>query len=153
VIHEAAHGITIGLGWKYKFSIWPFPSMRLGRFTFACVTYEPTSESKPVSDFGWALVAIMPKVVNVVLVCLSQVCVVFVSPHIALPILLVPWFNLVDFSTAVISIFKTQNKSDTWEFQRLTGVSVVGLRIVVLGILVLLAIWNTWTTICVIAHL
>lgn len=131
VIHELAHGITMWIGWRWKFKIFPFPSTRLGRFTWAHVVYEPTSKSSDPSPAERALVSIMPKLVNVFFIFLVAI---FSVPLYGVPIalalvLMFGIFNLVDFVAGFSSIFRDAPNTDIWRFQKGTGVPVSHLRI------------------------
>ena len=52
IVHELSHGLTLKMGWDWDFKIWPFPSKKLGRFTFAHVTYQKKPTSKDPGDSG-----------------------------------------------------------------------------------------------------
>jgi hypothetical protein len=132
IIHELAHGLALRLGWGWRFSIWPFPSMKLGQFTFAHVIYEPTVTAVAPTSKGWGLVSIMPKIVNVVFLIVTAVLATAlrtVSPVAAVLCALFASCNLVDFSVGMAGIFRQEpNQSDIWRFQSYIGVDVYKLR-------------------------
>lgn len=139
VIHELAHGLALRLGWGWKFTIWPFPSMRLGRFTFAHVLYEPTAESTTPTNQGWGLVSIMPKIANgafFILGTLLSTLLVKVSPVAAALCALFAGCNLVDFSVGMAGIFRAEaNDSDIWRFQASAGFDIGKLRWLAAGLI------------------
>ena len=107
VIHELSHGLTLKLGWKWNFSIYPLPSMKLGRFTWAHVKYERTEESKEVDKEGWALIRIMPKLVNIVFMLLASVLAAGISNNVVTMILLVfAWTNFIDYFVGMLSAIR-----------------------------------------------
>jgi hypothetical protein len=132
IIHELAHGLAIRIGWGWKFSIWPFPSKKLGRFTFAHVIYEPTAASQTPTNKGWALISIMPRIVNSGLILISTTLsdiLVSVSPVAAVLCALFAACNLVDFSVGMAGIFRNEpNQSDIWRFQTYMEFDVFKLR-------------------------
>jgi hypothetical protein len=132
VIHELAHGLALRLGWGWRFTIWPLPSMRLGRFTFAHVVYEPTSESSMPDASGWALVSMMPRLANGAFIIVSTMLAAIlwrVSLVAATLLALFAAYNLVDFSVGMAGIFRSRpNQSDIWRFQANTGTDVGKLR-------------------------
>lgn len=135
VIHELSHGLTLYLGWDWKFKIWPFPSKRLGRFTFAHVKYERVEKSKEPPNCGWALVSIMPRIVNIVLITLLMILTLSIPNKIASMALLVfMWTNLIDFCVGLLSSLKNPNMSDIWKFQQRLGVPVDYLRYSCVGL-------------------
>jgi hypothetical protein len=137
VIHELSHGLTLKLGWKWNFEIWPFPSNRLGRFTFACITYEENLNSKNPGDSGWALVSIMPRIINIILIFLLVSMLALCTNKIISIILLVfVWTNLIDFCVGLLSSLKKPNQSDIWEFQKYLGVPVNYLRYSCVGFVI-----------------
>lgn len=140
-IHELAHGLTLWLGWRWKFKVYPFPSKRLGRFTWAHVTYEPTPKSRDPGNNGWALVSIMPKIVNAVFVVMSTIFSVVLLAHPIPAVLLVMFtiFNFVDFVVGASGIFFKKRQTDIWSFQSRTGYAVSTLRLQAAIILVLLS--------------
>lgn len=121
VIHELSHALTIFFGWKWKFNIWPFPSKRLGRFTFANVVYMPTSESLPLEKKDWALVSIMPRIINGVFVTISSILAMFLHHVSMIPTLLLvlfSWCNLVDYCFGMSSIFRSEpRETDIWKYK------------------------------------
>lgn len=132
VIHELSHGLTIFFGWKWKFNVWPFPSKRLGRFTFANVVYMPTSESLPLEKKDWALVSIMPKIVNGIFIIFSSILAVFlhhVSMTATLLLSLFSWCNLIDYCFGMSSIFRSEpNETDIWKYKANMNVDVPKMR-------------------------
>lgn len=121
VLHELAHGLALKLGWGWKFSIWPFPSKRLGRFTFANVVYEPTCVSKVPTSKGWAFISAMPKIMNLFFFFASIIVGLMISRSHKVVAFLCEVFgicNMVDFSFGMASIFRREpNQSDMWRFQ------------------------------------
>jgi len=155
VIHELSHGLTIWLGWKWKFSIYPFPSKKLGRFTFAHVIYEKAEGSEDISAIGMALVAIMPKITNILFVLKAQIwaTISIGIPSIAIVILLFAWFNFVDFIVGALAIFKSANESDIWKFQSYTNIRPKLIRGSVIGWTIYLLICNIAGTVFVLTHI
>jgi hypothetical protein len=144
-IHELSHGLTIWLGWKWKFKIWPFPSYRLGRFSLACVTYEATDESKDITPAGFALVSIMPKIVDVALFLIAMFCAVMTAniPTLALLLLLFATYNVIDFIYGAIAIFMDKSESDIWKFQELLNIKVSDLKWAAVGCSLFLLLLNS----------
>ena len=142
VIHELSHGLTIKLGWKYDFSIYPFPSNKLGRFTWAHFTYTATSESKEPNNEGWALVHIMPKLVNILFILVSTILAAAISNNTATMLLLVfAWTNFIDFFTGMLSGIKfTTKKTDLKKFQEKLNISNRALQIAAIGDSIIMAI-------------
>jgi len=129
VVHELSHGLTVKLGWGWTFKIWPFPSNRLGRTTLACTIWEKTATSKDPGDSGWALVSIMPRITNMVLILLLAMLLAVCSNEIISMIFLVfMWANLIDFCVGILSSLRKQNKSDIWMFKEYLGIPTNYLR-------------------------
>ena len=146
IIHELSHGLTMKLGWSWDFKIWPFPSNRLGRFTFAHVKYFKNKNSKEVSEKERSLVSIMPKISNLIFIFLSGIFLYFqIGPAILLSILVVFMLcNYIDFIVGTQSIFrnsKKDSKSDIWRFQRSLDLDLSKMRVIVALILVLLTVF------------
>lgn len=151
IIHEAAHGLTMWLGWRWKFSIYPFPSNKLGRFTWAHVTYSSGPDSKEVDDDGKALVAIMPKIVNGVFMVGGQFLAGAVAvPSVALPLAMFATFNCVDFIVGMAGIFKNNKQNDLWQFQSHIGISAGRVK---LASAALIAVMGVFTVFADIIHL
>lgn len=137
VIHELSHGLTLKLGWGWKFKIWPFPSTKLGRFTFAHVTYEKTPDSADPPEYGWALVSIMPRIVNVAFIALSSLLLaVFANKIVSVLVLVFMWTNLIDFCVGLLSSLRSSNQADIWRFQARLGIPVDYLRYSCVGLVV-----------------
>jgi hypothetical protein len=132
IIHELAHGLALWFGWGWNFSIYPLPSMKLSRFTFAHVIYKPTATSETPTSRGWGLVSIMPRIVNGVFLMVAATLATFlqtVSPVSAVLCVLFAVCNLVDFSVGMVGIFRKEpNQSDIWRFQSYIGFDVYKLR-------------------------
>ena len=157
-IHKLAHSLTIYMGWKWKFSIYPFPSKRLdGRFTFAHVLYEMTEESKMPSKYGIALVSIMPKITNILFILKAQLWAVFFMeiPSISLIALLFSLFNFIDFAFGALQIFRSKldNAIDIWDFQYNSEISIKTIRISVIFWTVYLLITNIAGSIYILSHI
>ena len=118
VIHELSHGLTMWFGWKWEFLIYPLPSKKLGRFTFAHITYSKTSESKDISEHGKALVSIMPKIVNSIFILLAGIISISImnSPILSAMTFVFMWCNVIDFTVGLMSIFGSSSESDIWKF-------------------------------------
>lgn len=142
IIHELSHGLTRYFGWKWKFKIWPFPSNKLGRFTWAHVIYEKTAESKELKNEDVALVSVMPKIVNAVLIIVAGILSVAFSNSIASIIfLLLAWCNFVDFCVGFVSVFfKEPNESDMWQFQRNLDLPIRMFKIISIGATIYVAL-------------
>lgn len=141
VIHELSHGLTLWAGWRWGFKIWPFPSKKLGRFTFAHVIYHRTEESKDPDNKGWALIAIMPRITNVVLITLALVPSMLISNKaIAMPFLIFMWTNLIDMCVGLLTSLKSPNKADIWVFQDKLQVPTDHLRYICVSVSTLFAI-------------
>lgn len=144
IIHELAHGLALRIGWGWRFSIWPFPSTRLGRLTFAHVVYEPTSASSMPDNAGWALVSIMPRLANGALILVSSVLSLLLKPWLMVAAVLLALFatcNLIDLIVGMAGIFRAgPNQTDIWRYQTYTGADVARMRwVAVLAILLALA--------------
>jgi hypothetical protein len=152
-IHELSHGLTRYFGWKWKFKIWPFPSWKLGRFTFAHVKYEKTEESEELTDQDKALVSVMPKIVNSVFIIVATILSVAISNKVASIIfLLFAWCNFVDFCFGVCSvIFRKSNESDMWKFQRYLNLPVELYKLISIGAIIYMALPIVLSTISFIA--
>jgi hypothetical protein len=144
VIHELAHGLTMYFGWKWNFSIYPFPSKKLGRFTFAHCTYERTENSKDLDEKGRALVSIMPKIVNAVFIILAQIIAVATTslPILSAILLVFAWCNYIDFTVGICTLFRSEPKetADLWRFQSYLNIPVNQMRMMAIGLLVYLAV-------------
>lgn len=140
-IHELAHGLMLWFGWRWKFKVFPFPSTKLGRFTWAHVTYEPTPSSREPSSKGWALVSIMPRIVNMVLIPVSSILSVVLLAHPIPAVLLSMFalFNFVDFTAGATGIFRKKRQTDIWSFQSRMNWSLPTLRLQIAILLALLA--------------
>lgn len=136
VIHELSHGLTMWFGWKWKFSIYPFPSRKLGRFTFAHVTYEQTDESTEPDENGLALVSIMPKIVNTLFMAIAGIIAVSLTGFEILPAILLVfvWCNFVDFTFGLLGIFRSKRKSDIWKFRDHLDMPIGYLKFSVVGL-------------------
>lgn len=151
IIHEAAHGLTMWFGWRWKFSIYPFPSKKLGRFTWAHVTYSSGSDSRDVDDDGKALVAIMPKIVNGVFMVGGQLLAGAISvPAAVLPLAMFATFNYIDFIVGMLGIFKSNKQNDLWQFQHHIGISAGRIK---LASGALIAVMGIFTVFADIIHL
>ena len=144
IIHELAHGLALRIGWGWRFSIWPFPSTKLGRFTFAHVIYEPTPTSSTPNNAGWALVSVMPRLVNGGLILASSTLALLLKPLsmvAAVLLALLAACNLVDFTVGMVGIFRSEpNQSDIWRYQTYMNADVGKMRwVAVLTILLGLA--------------
>lgn len=141
VIHELAHGLTMWLGWGWKFKIWPFPSNKLGSFTFAHVLYEPTATSRAPSNRGRALVSIMPKIINGIFITISAALTAILASAPTVVIALFALFaacNLIDFSVGMVSIFRKEpNQSDLWRFKTYIDMDTYNLRWLAAGFILL----------------
>jgi len=132
VIHELAHGLALRVGWGWWFSIWPFPSTKLGRFTFAHVVYEPTPTSSVPDNRGWALVSIMPRLVNGALILVAALLSVLLtswSMDVAVLLTLLAFYNLIDFIVGMVGIFRSEpNQADIWRYQSYMNADVGKMR-------------------------
>jgi hypothetical protein len=148
IIHELAHGLTLRIGWGWRFRIWPLPSMKLGRFTFAHVVYEPTATSSTPDNAGWALVSIMPRLVNGVFIMLSSVSATLLwapAPVASVLCALFAACNFVDFAVGMAGIFRSEpNQSDIWRYQTYMNANVGKMRwlaaLTILGGLAMVAV-------------
>ena len=130
-IHELSHGLTLWFGWRWKFKVYPLPSKKLGRFTWAHVTYEPTTKSREPGPQGWALVSIMPKIVNSVFVSVSAFLSMLFLAH-PIPAVLLSMFavlNFVDFTVGTSGIFFKKRQTDIWSFQSHMNYSLSAFRL------------------------
>jgi len=141
-IHELSHGLTRYIGWKWKFKLWPFPSWKLGRFTFAHVKYEKTEESKELTDKDKALVSVMPKIVNAVFIIMAAILSAAITNKVASIIFLTfTWFNFIDFCTGFVSVFfREPNESDMWRFQRRLDLPVKLFKALSVGAIIYMAL-------------
>lgn len=146
IIHELSHGLTMKLGWNWDFKIWPFPSKRLGRFSFACVKYFRNENSRDISDEGNTLVSIMPRISNILFIFISGTLLYFhIGPAILLSILSVFIIcNYIDTMVGTLGILinsKKDSKSDIWSFQRYLNLDLYKFRIIIIIILVSLTVF------------
>jgi hypothetical protein len=147
VIHELSHGLTIKLGCGWNFKIWPFPSNKLGRFTFAHTIWEKTASSKDPTDSGWALIYIMPRLTNIMFMMLSVILLYVCSNTILSMILLVfMWTNFVDFCVGLFSSLKKPSKSDIWRFRDCLGIPINYLKYSCIGFIIYQSISVITTT-------
>jgi len=131
ILHELAHGLTLWLGWRWKFSIWPFPSKKLGMWTFSHVVYSPTSDSTDPSNKGWGLVSGAPALMNLVFLLTGSALATCLWPtYIIAPFCaMFAFFNLIDFTVNAASIFRREpNQSDIWRVQSYTKTDTYTLR-------------------------
>lgn len=141
-IHELSHGLTRYIGWKWKFKLWPFPSWKLGRFTFAHVKYEKTPESKELNNKDRALVSVMPKIVSAVFIIIATISSAAISNDVASIIFLMfAFFNFIDFCAGFVSVFfREPNESDMWRFQRYLDLPVKLYKLVSVGAILFLSL-------------
>ena len=103
-IHKLSHILTIAIGWKWKASAFP-------------LIYYKGDSSKSISADGWALISIMPKLVNIVLIVLS---LIFVSFNIAI---LIGLFNFIDYMVDIFLYIFTNRNNDFMKFNRWLNLS------------------------------
>jgi len=131
-LHELAHGLALRIGWGWKFSIHPFPSRALGRFTFSHVVYEPKAAAEIPTNRGWALVSIMPRIANGVFIPVGAVLSVALAQVSIVATVLCALFaacNTIDLCVGMASIFRREpSQSDIWRFQSNMGFGVGELR-------------------------
>lgn len=133
IIHELSHGLTACVGWKWKFSIYPFPSMKLGRFSFAHCLYFPDANSKTFSKKGFGIISIMPKIVNIIfMIMCAFVGIIYPDNQIVLALMAVfSCCNFIDFVFGMSSVFRlTPNKSDLWRFIESFNLNICFARVV-----------------------
>jgi len=134
IIHELSHGLTVKLGWNWDFSIWPFPSRRTGRFTFAHVKYFMNKSSQPIPDKGYALISIMPKISNLFFIIISA-CLLFLQLGHPIFLSVIAVFmicNYIDSFVGLKTAYQNKEKkinSDIWKFQTNSGLTVNEVRI------------------------
>lgn len=144
-IHELSHGLTIRYLCNFDFKIWPFPSNDLGRFTFAHTTFIPRENSTDPTDRDYVFIFGAPLFVNIAMILVLYVIIFILPATIALPISLMCWFNLIDFSMA-FSIFKSDGVSDIWTIKKLSEISIDKLRWIVLGVFLACLFGNIFVT-------
>jgi len=132
VLHELTHGLTIKLGWKWNFTLYPYPNTKLGRFCFASVLYEKVAGSKDMNDKDYGIVALAPKIMNLFFIILSSILACcFLHNDIAFGVLLVfITCNFIDFVFGILTLFRSAPKEgvDLWVFQKGFGYSIHILR-------------------------
>jgi len=103
-IHELSHGLTIRLGWRWGFKIWPLPSFGVGgRFSFAHTTFNRTEKSKDLEESDWALIFAMPKLVNILFISVFSILAAVTSNDvIAMLTLVFVWANFIDFGVGML---------------------------------------------------
>lgn len=151
VIHELSHGLTIYFGWKWKFKIWPFPSKKLGRFTFAHTKYIRTEKSKDLSYIGRAFVSIAPQLVNVFFLISTSYILLTATISLVWSAILVlfMWTNSIDLSVNLLSILRSPNNSDIWKFKRYLDIPLNRVKYSCIGVVVYQAIALIITTLVV----
>lgn len=81
---------------------------------------------------GWALVSIMPRLVNAIFIICSSILELMCISSLRSLYLLCDLFvvcNFIDFSVGMFSIFRSQpNQSDIWRYQAYMGADVGKLR-------------------------
>lgn len=142
-IHELSHGLTIYLGWKWDFSIWPFPSFRMdGRFSFAHTTFSRTEESKDLKESDWALVFAMPKFINILFISVFSVLAAAVSNDtITMLMLTFVWANFIDFTVGMLSAIRKINlvygtPNDMIKLQRILKLPARVMRVLSISLVV-----------------
>ena len=132
ILHELTHGLTIKLGWKWNFTLYPYPNTKLGRFAFASVLYEKVAGSKDMTVKDNGIVAVMPKFMNLFFIILSSILAIcFLHNTIIFGILLVFIVtNFIDFVFGILTLFRSAPKEgvDLWIFQEGFGYSIHTLR-------------------------
>lgn len=131
VIHELSHGMAAAVGWKWDFSIYPFPSMKLGRFTFAHCKYWPVENSKEIGTIGTGIIAIMPRVVNIAFMVIGMIFCAANNQVIIGVFLVFCWCNFIDFAFGLSTIFRKEPKYsvDLWKFQKAFNIDINIIRI------------------------
>ena len=131
IIHELSHGIALSVGWKWKFKIFPFPSKRLGYFTFAHVTYTATKGSLVPSNAGRGLTSGMPKLINMMFLTFATLLAMLLKNYLIASLLLMQFavMNFVDYSYGMLAVFKSKpSKADLWHVQKYLGIPTKYLR-------------------------
>jgi len=146
VIHELSHGLIMDIGWDWDFKIWPFPSKKLGRFTFAHIKYFKNKDSRDPSLSGQALVSVMPKIINLFFILVAGTMLFFgLGNTIYLSILAVfVMCNYIDALVGTQVIFRNSKKdsaSDMWKFKRNLDLDLTKMRIVIAIILVVVTVF------------
>lgn len=131
IIHETAHALTAYFGWSWKFSIYPFPSMKLGYFTFAHCKYWSVENSKEISPTGNGIIAIMPRIVNMLFIIIGMIFCAINNQTVIGVFLVFCWCNFIDFVFGLSTIFRKQPKDsvDLWKFQKAFNFSINKIRI------------------------
>ena len=146
IIHELSHGLAINIGWDWDFKIWPFPGYKLGRFTFAHITFSRNEHSKNIDAEGDALISIMPKITNLFFILVTGTMLLFgLGNSIYLSILAVfVMCNYIDALVGTQSIFRNSKKdspSDIWRFHRGLKLNLCKHRVIMAIALTLLTIF------------
>jgi len=152
IIHELSHGLTLYIGWKWDFKIWPFPSKKLGRFTFAHTEYKRTLKSKEPDNRGWALISIIPKIVNIIFILLCTLFLFLISNNIiSILFLIFLYTNSIDFCVGLLSSLRDPNNSDIWKFRDYFQISTnylkywcVSISISQIVMVILITIYKLW---------
>ena len=131
IIHEMSHGIYIWIKYRWRFTIYPLPSKRLGQFTWSYINYEQTKKSKPIDNYGMATSLLIPKIVNIFFIPISFFLLMIFHEIRQVKLLLTIFviFNYIDFSSGLINIFRKKNCNDVWNYKYYSGLSVKLLRI------------------------
>lgn len=131
IIHELSHGLTAYIKFGWGFSIYPFPSYKLGHFTFAHCKYEFKESALDIGKNGIALLSIMPKIVNIVLIVIAISISYFINSLIVAGILLTfATTNIIDYAVGISTLFRSKPvETDLWIFQKASGASLLLLRL------------------------
>lgn len=136
VLHESAHAVAAKWYGAYGIRIWPFPSRRTGRFTWAYAEW-----SGIVKPEGDKVVLIAPVIAELTWFAAIWMALLFVPFGWWLGLMLVELLaSIVDVITWVLPFFaKASEASDAKMFQKAVGGSLGGKRALsVVGVLLLL---------------
>jgi hypothetical protein len=123
IVHEVSH--TLIPRWKgCKTSIYPWPSIRDGRFYFAYATWTCRMSKR---EKAWT--SAMPRVANLALLVLSTMLLAIGMPKLlATALLVLQVTNWVDFSYSTMGIFRDNPANDAWQTAKYFGWSESWLR-------------------------
>jgi len=155
-IHELSHGLAMRLGWKWSFKVWPFPSKKLGRFTWAHVIYFKTESSKEISKPSRGFVAIVPKIVNLVFILFGFLALMLSSGCgiCSTLLLMFMFYNFIDYFVGLLSVFRSKpTDTDLWRFQQNLNIDKNTLRICVIASYILLISIIAFSTATYFIHL
>lgn len=132
LIHELSRGLIMRFIYKWKFIPHIFPSKRLQKFTWSHITYTPTKLSKNPNKYKKAIIIIMPRVINIIIILLSSFLMLKTTGHVSLFFALFAFINWIYFGSGLIYIFGNDNNSEIWKFTKLINLKLLYIKLFII---------------------